>query len=762
MAEYAVVGKRLPRVDSRVKVTGEAAFTTDMTLPNMLYAKILRSPHPHAKILHIDTSRARQLAGVKAVITGKDTLGVRFGIHADQQALPVDKVRYIGEEVAAVAAVDEDLAHEALALIRVEYEVLPAVFDPFEAMKPGAPLIHEEVANNVSANPRFHVGDVEMGFAESDYVREDRFTTQTQFHCALEPHSALAYYDTTGKLTIWSSNQAPYREGIDLSNTLGLPISRVRVIKPHLGGGFGGKWEMAACDFCASLLSMRAWRPVKITYTREEEFIATRRRHPTFMTLKTGVKKDGTLMAREMTLVADGGAYNSRGPGVVTLAGMELASLYRCGNVKYQGYHVYTNNAIAGPFRGYGQPQVRFAEETQLDTIAEVMGIDPVELRLKNATRSGDITASKRRITSCGLTDCILSVVERSGWREKRGKSGTNRGIGMACNDYVVGARSLGGPDSSSAFVRLRDDGTVALLTGASDIGQGSDTVLSQIVAEELGVTLDDVRINPADTELTPTDLGTFGSRVTFVAGNAVKTAAADAKKQLLEIAAEKLEANVEDLEARNGRISVKGSPEQGISIADTVMAAIKDKGIHILGRGSYAAPAEPWNYASAQGNISPAYSFGAQVAEVEVDVETGRVKVLNATTAYDCGFAINPMSLEGQIEGAVCCGSGMALREDWHYEDGQVLNASYLDYKVGTALDVPNVDTHFVETLEALGPFGAKGVSEGAEVPLLAAIANAIYDAIGVRIKDSPITPDKILKALEEKGKKSTERGKG
>jgi 4-hydroxybenzoyl-CoA reductase alpha subunit len=756
MVEYAVVGKRLPRVDSQVKATGEALFTTDMTLPKMLYGKILRSPHPHARILHIDTSMAKRLAGVKAVITGKDTLGIRFGIHADQQALPVDKVRYIGDEVAAVAATDEDLAEEALGLIKVEYEVLPAVFDPLEAIKPGAPQIHEGVKNNVSASPGYNIGDVEKGYAESDYVREDVFTTQTQFHCTLESRSALASYDATGKLTVWSSNQAPYPVGQDLAKTLGMPLGKVRMIKPFMGGGFGAKREMLAADFCASLLSIKSGRPVKITYTREEEFIATRRRHPMHLTLKTGVKKDGTLMAKELTIVADGGAYNSRGPAVVTLAGMEFASLYRCDNVWFKGYHVYTNNPVGGPFRGFGQVQLRFADETQLDMIAEAIGMDPVELRLKNAVQSGDLTASKRRITSCGFSDCIRKVAEESGWQQKRSSPTPNRGVGIACNDYVVGARSLGGPDSSSAFVKLHDDGTVSLLTGAADIGQGSDTTLSQIAAEELGMALDDIRITAADTEITPTDLGTFGSRVTFTAGNAVKMAAADAKRQLFEVVAEKLEANIEDLEARDGRVYVKGSPGVGMSIADAVKEGILIRGTHILGRGSYSAPSEPWDYQSAQGNLSPAYSYGVQIAEVQVDPETGRIDVLNVTAACDCGFAINPMALEGQIEGAVVCGVGMALYEDWYHENGLTLNPSYLEYKVPTSLDSPAVDVNLVEPIDPLGPFGAKGVSEGAQVPVAAAVANAVYDAIGVRIKDLPITPAKILKALEEKKTKS------
>ncbi len=764
MPDYATVGKRLPKVDSQVKVTGEARFTADMTLPKMLHGKILRSPHPHARILSVDTTGAERLMGVKAVITGKDTLGVRFGIHADQQALAVDKVRYIGDEVAAVAATHEDLAEEALSLIKVEYEPLPAVFDPLEAMKPGAPQIHEGVENNISANPEYSVGDVEKGYAESDYIREDVFTTQPQYHCTFEPRSALASYDTTGKLTIWSSNQAPYPISQDLAKTLGMPHGKVRMIKPFMGGGFGAKREMLAADFCASLLSIKSGRPVKIVYTREEEFIGTRRRHPMHLTLKTGVKKDGTLKAKELTIVADGGAYNSRGPAVVTLAGMELASLYRCNNVKFKGYHVYTNNPIGGPFRGFGQVQLRFADEVQLDMIAEAIGIDPVELRLKNAVQSGDVTASKRRITSCGFSDCLRKVADKAGWKKKRGSSTPNRGVGIACNDYVVGARSAGGPDSSSALVKLHDDGSVTLLTGAADIGQGSDTTLSQIAAEELGVALEDVRITSADMEITPTDLGSFGSRVTFTAGNAVKMAAADAKRQLFEVVAEKLEANIDDLEAKEGRVYVKGNPEIGLSISEAVQEGILGKGTHILGRGSYSAPSDPWDYQSGQGNLSPAYSYGAQIAEVEVDPTTGRIDVLKVTAACDCGFAINPMGLEGQIEGAIVCGTGMALYEDWSHENGLTLNPSLLEYKIPTSLDSPAVDSILVEPIDPLGPFGAKGVSEGAQVPVVAAVANAVYNAVGVRIKDLPITPEKILKALEEKKTKlaSAEEGTG
>lgn len=748
IGDYRIVGKRVPRVDGPWLASGEGTFTADLILPRMLHGKILRSPYPHARILNIDAKRAANLAGVKGIITANDTAGKVYGLFPDEPAMAVDKVRYLGEAVAAVAATDEDTAEEALGLIKVEYELLPAVFDAVEAMQPGVPLIHEKMGSNVSFRPEFLAGDVERGFAESDHIREDTFTSSAQCHCALEPHGAVADFDPVRqRLTIWSSTQGPFYLSADLALTLGMPLGNIRAIKPRVGGGFGGKREMMACDFCAALLSRHTGRPVKIVYTREEEFIATRARHPMILRIRTGVKRDGTLVSREGTFIADGGAYNSRGPIIVKAAGGELAGLYRTPNVKFTGYHVYTNNPVSGSFRGFGVLQGRFAVESQMDLLAEDLGMDPAEIRLKNGVSPGETTSIGWKITSCGLKECVEAAVETSGWKERRGRMPPNRGLGIACGDYVSGSRIFGFADSSAAYVRLHDDGTIVLLTGASDIGQGSDTTMCQIVAEEMGVPMESIRITSADTETAPRDLGTYASRITFIAGNAAKLAAVDAKRQLFEVIADRLEARAQDLEARDGHISVKGSPDRSLSFAEAAAYVMKDRGIHIQGRGDFAARVDDKGSIF---NVSPTYSFGAQVAEVEVDTETGRVTVHQFSAAHDCGFAVNPMSLEGQVEGSVNCGTGHALTEVRSLNQGQVLNSSLLDYKIPTSLDGPRVATTLVETVDPDGPFGAKGVSEGAQVPVAPAIVNAIYDAIGVRLADLPITPEKVLQALE------------
>jgi 4-hydroxybenzoyl-CoA reductase subunit alpha len=754
--KYSVVGKRLPRVDGILKATGSAKFCGDLALPGMLYGKILRSTVPHAKIVHIDTRKAEELKGVRAVITGKDIPSNKYSWFPslphtmDDCALAIDTVRFIGDEVAAVAAIDEDIAEEALDLIEIEYEELPAVFDPEEAMTPGAPRIHGEIENNILLPLILNFGDAEGGFEASDYVREDRFQTQPVQQCPLETHVTLANYDPSGKFTIWAPNQSPLFLRRDLSIMLGVPQNRIRVITPFVGGGFGVKHETLSLTFCSAFLARKTGRPVKMEYTREEQFIATRHRHPLIMNLKTGVKKDGTIVAKKCRAIVDAGAYAGISPIIPSVVCAFLTVLYRVKHVKFEGYVVYTNNTPAGAHRGFGNPQIRFAAESQLDMIAEDLGMDPVEIRLKNAVRSGEITPNKFKITSCGLSDCIRETAAKSGWKEKRGKLPPYRGIGIACGNHTSGARLLT-HDSSSSFVRLEEDGTVNLLSGAPDCGQGSDTTISQIVAEELGVYLEDVKITSADSEITPVDLGTGGSRVTFIAGNAAKEAAKDAKKQLLEVGAKVLDADVKDLEIKHRRIYVRDNPDIGISIAEAVQASLSSKeGRHILGRGFYNPNTESPDPYTGEGNISPAYSFGAQVAEVEVDPETGHVKVLKITCAHDVGFAINPMALEGQIEGSILTGMGQSLFENIVKERGQSVNPSFLEYKIPSSMQMPEIESILIETVDPEGPFGAKGIGESTQIPTVPAIANAIYDAIGVRFKDLPITPDKVFNSLQ------------
>ena len=762
MRNYSVVGKPLPRVDALAKVTGVARYVADMSVPRMLSGKILLSTVPHARILHIDTRRARRLVGVKAIITGEDTAKRKYGIFpwlpqsVDHYPIAVEKVRFIGDEVAAVAAVDEETAAEALNLIRVDYEELPSVFDPIEAMKAGAPGIHEGVKDNQAFFTRLDFGDVEAAFAECDYVREDEFTTPYISQAPIETHAALAAADPMGrKLTLWSTTQSPYVTRRDLATTLAMAEGDIRVVKPTLGGGFGGKMNMCGLDFCAALLSLKSGQPVKIVYSREEEFMTTRPSYPTRIKLKTGVKKDGTLVAKECEALVDVGAYINHGILFLYVMGGFLTSLYRTPNVRYQGTCVYTNKEPCGPMRGHGNQDIRFVDDSQLDMIAHHLAIDPVEIRLKNAVRSGDVTANGWKITSCGLSDSIRKAAEAARWREKKGRMPPYKGIGIACGNHVSGAKCFEPFESSGAVVKMQKDGSVVLFTGACDIGQGTDTALCQIVAEELGVRLEDVSIVAADTELTPDDIGAFASRTVFVAGKAVQAAARDAREQLFKVVAEKLEANPEDLEIRERRVYVRGSAGRGMDLAEAIrMSCCSPEGNPILGRGFYSDSCDLPDPRTGIGNQSSAYSFGAQVAEVEVDPQTGIVKVLQVVDAHDCGFAINPQGVEAQLDGAVHMGMGLALFEDLQWDNGQVLNASLSEYKIPTSVDTPRVITILIEPIDPQGPFGAKGIGESTQIPTAPAIANAIYDAIGVQIKNLPITPDKILRALKRAGR--------
>ncbi|MFQ5842007.1 MAG: xanthine dehydrogenase family protein molybdopterin-binding subunit [Thermodesulfobacteriota bacterium] len=753
--ELDVVGTRMPMLDAAAKVTGVAQFTDDLILPGMLYGKILRSPLPHARILHIDTSKAEKLPGVKGVMTGQDIPDRKYGIvpkAKDEYALAKDKVRFIGDEVAAVCAIDPERAEEALDLIKVEYEELPAVFDPLEAIKKGAPLVHEDVSGNISASIRKEFGDVEGGFRESDFIFEDSFYSQPVNHAPLEPHAAVAQYDPIkGELTIWSSTQIPFFLRRNLSTTLLISESKVRVIKPKVGGGFGGKIDLYAKDFCACWFAMKLGRPVKFVYEREEVFIATRQRHPVHLRVKTGLSRDGRVLAQQFSAHADGGAYNSTAPLMITLLGFFLMIPYGVPNLLYEGHHVYTNKPVGGAMRGHGVPQARFAVERHLDMIAERIGVDPAEIRIKNSIHAGEPHPAKFIINTCGFPDTVRKAAEAIGWHEKRGKLPFGRGVGLAGGSFPSGVSNMS-HISSGAVVQLGRDGAVNVLTGAADIGQGAETVIAQIVAEELGVPLEDIRVTAADTGVTPLDPGTFGSGVTVRAGNAARLAAMSVKKKLFEFVAEKLEANVQDLVAKERKIYVKGSPDEGIDLPVILKAyQYADLPMPIVGRGSWMAPAtEPTTLLKEGGNFSPSYSFMTQAAEVEVDSQTGKIRVLKMITAHDCGKAINPMLVEGQLEGSIVGGMGQALYEEVVTERGQVMNPSFLDYGIPTTIEMPEIEAIEVETDDPLGPFGAKESGEGTQVSPAPAILNAIYDAIGIDFTELPVTPEKILKALE------------
>ena len=758
--ELNVVGTRVPMLDAALKAKGAALFTDDLVLPGMLFGKILRSHLPHARILHIDTSKAEKLPGVKGVVTGRDIPDRQYGIvpmAKDEYALAKDKVRYIGDDVAAVCAIDPEIAEEAIELIDVDYEELPAVYDPLESIKEGAPVIHEGVANNTSFGINKEFGDVTRAFAESDAVFEDRFYSQAVNHAPLEPHAALAQFDPlNGQLTLWSSTQIPFFLRRNLSNTLQIPESKVRVIKPKVGGGFGQKIDMFAKDFCAAWFAIQLGKPVKFVYDREEVFISTRQRHPMYITVKTGVKKDGTIMGQKFQAHADGGAYNSTAPTMIALSCFFLMIPYHVPNLIYEGYHIYTNKPVGGAMRGHGIPQARFAVERQLDMIADRIGVDPAEIRLKNSIHAGEPHSAGFVINTCGFSESVTKAAEAIGWQEKRGKLPPGRGVGLAGASFPSGVSNMS-HISSGAVVQLGRDGAVNVLSGAADIGQGAETVISQIVAEELGVSIEDIRITAADTGITPLDPGTFGSGVTVRAGNAARLAAIAARNKLFEFLAGKLEANLSDLAARDRKIFVKGSPEQGMTFSAALKAyQYADLPMPIVGRGSWMAPAsEPTTLFNEDGNFAPNYSFMTQAAEVEVDLLTGRVKLVKMVTAHDCGTPINPMLVEGQLEGSVVGGMGQALYEDVIVENGQVMNPSFLDYGFPTFLEMPEIEAIEIETDDPIGPFGAKEAGEGTQLSPAPAIVNAVYDAIGVDFMELPLTPEKILDAIEAQREK-------
>jgi 4-hydroxybenzoyl-CoA reductase alpha subunit len=762
MEEYAVIGKKVPRLDAVNKAMGDLKYVSDLHFPGMLIGKVVRSPLPHAKILNIDISRAVRLSGVKAVITAMDTPRKKFCMNpawATNMILQDEKVRYVGDQVAALAAIDEDIALEALSLIQVDYEPLPAVFDPEEAMQPGAPKIHQE-ENNIALRSTRKFGDVDKGFREADCICEGTYYSPPVAHCCIEPRGCVAVSDLSGKVTVWSTTQTPHPLREELSEALGIPQHNISVFQAPVGGAFGARMGMDPIDGIAALLSMKSRRPVKLINTREEEFLSSRIRYPMKIWIKSGATKGGRLIAREIKVITDNGAYDHEGQYVMGNAGSKLAQLYAVPNIRYEGFLVYTNNVYGGAFRGYGNPQITYAMETQLDKIAEALNMDPVEVRLINANQPDSMTASGCQITSCGLTECIHAVSRASKWEEKRGKqSSKRRGMGIACMIHgASGVKFFWGKDCnfSSAIIKINTDGSVDLLTGSAELGQGSNTTLAMIAAEELGVSLSDINVINGDTDTTPACGGAWGTRQTFTAGNAVKLAAGEAKKQLFKVAGELLESSAKDFRIRDGEIFAIENPSKSVTVAQAAAESWRHKGQPIIGK---AVNRDPWSVQpdkTGYGNVSSAYAFAAQVAEVEVDIETGIVNVINFWCAHDVGKAINPLGAECQVEGGVVSmGLGYALMENLILRGGKVQNTNFADYKIPTMLDTCKIETFLIETIDEHGPFGAKGVGEPAMIPSAAAIANAIYDAVGIWVMKLPITPERVLKAINERQKR-------
>ncbi len=751
-----IIGKPNRKVDAMAKVSGETLFADDLALPRMLFCKLLRSPHPHARILSVDVRKAQAMPGVAATLVGSE-LPIPFGIlpvSQDEHALCFDKVRFVGDPVAAVAALDEETAERAIRLIDVEYQVLPPVMSIEEALSPDAPVIHEDprYQGNVQKAVALEFGNVDEGFAEADHVREDTFFFEGNTHLPLEQHSALASYGADGKLTLWSSTQTPHYVHRAMAKVLEMPPSQIRVIACPNGGGFGGKSDPFNHEIVVAKLSMKTRRPVKVTLNREEVFYCHRGRHPVAMWVKTGVKKNGAITAMHFRSFLDGGAYGSYGVASLYYTGALQTVTYKVPRYKFEGLRVFTNKPPCGPKRGHGTVQPRYAVECHLDKIAEAIGKNPLDLRLERVVEPFSRTANHLEIRTVGLKECLERVGERSDFRRKHGNLPRGRGIGLAASSYLTGA---GLPiywnnlPHSGVQLKLDRGGGVTAFCGSTDIGQGSDSVLAYVVAEELGVEVEDVHVVTADTHLTPVDLGSYSSRVTLMTGNAAIQAARRLKPLLLDEAARKLQVPVDRLRMAHRRIFDREHPEAGMAFADAVVLAEARYGT-LGSTGSYSPPRSAARYKGSGVGPSATYSYSACALELEVDEETGIVRVDKIWIAHDVGKPINPLLAIGQIEGSVYMGLGEVLYEEQVFRRGLHKIPSLLDYKSPTFLEMPEVESILVETLDPEGPYGAKECGQGPLLPVIPALANAVYDALGVRIDETPVTPDKILLALE------------
>ena len=749
------IGQSLPKIDSYGKVTGAARYADDLKLPRMVFGRILRSPHPHALITRLDTSRARALPGVIDVITGQD-LPHTYGIMPttqDETPFAMDKVRYVGEPVAAVCAIDEETADEALALIEVDYQVLPALLSIEESLARENLKIHEETKRgNIMKEVHLEFGNMGEGFEEADLVREDTFFFEGTTHAPMEEHACVADCGADGKITLWTSTQTPHYVHREVAKVLQMPLSHLRVIVPPVGGGFGGKCEPFAHDFAACYLARKHGRPVKFTLSREEVFYCHRGRHPVKMILKTGVKQDGTITAVHLQTFLDGGAYASYGLATVYYTGALLTVTYKIPRYKFDGMRLYTNKPPCGPKRGHGSTQPRYAFECQLDKIAEQLGLDPALYRKQIAIEPYSQTVNGLRVTSCGLVECVDKVVQASDWHARRHHLPAGRGLGIAISSYVSGAgKAIYWNDMphSGVIVKIDRGGGVAVLCGSSDIGQGSDTMLAMVVAEELGIDLADIRVYTGDTDLTPVDMGSYSSRVTFMAGNAAREAALKLRALLLEAGSDLLGIPVERLTVGDHVIACVDEPEKRVSFVEAAQKAEATHGT-LSAVGSYTPPKLGGQFKGAGVGISPAYSYTACVAEVQVDPETYDIKVEKLWVAHDCGRALNPTLVAGQIEGSAYMGFGEAVLEEQVFRKGLHKIPSLLEYKLPTIYDTPEIVALHVESYDREGPYGAKEAGEGPLNPIIPAIANAIYDAIKARVDSTPITPDKIAQALK------------
>ncbi len=764
---FDLVGRPRRRVDGRGKVLGETRFADDLTLPRMVHMKLLRSPLPHARIRRIDASEAEAHPGVLLVLTGKDVPG-EYGIlpvSQDETALAVERVRFVGDPVAAVVALDEATAADALALVEVDYEPLATIATPEEALTTPEPRIHaygEE--GNVHKRAAFEFGDVEEALAGADLVVDGVYSYEGNTHLPIEQHASLAAVEKDGHLTLWSSTQCPHYVHRALQKVLDLPAAHIRVVATPNGGGFGGKSDVFNHEMVAAKAAILLGRPVKICLTREEVFYCHRGRHPVKMRMRTGVKNDGTLVGMTLQTLLDGGAYGSYGVASLFYTGALQTVTYRVPRYRFEGCRVFTNKPPCGPKRGHGTPQPRFAQEIQLDTIAEKLGMDPAELRLKNVAEPNSLTANWLRIGTIGLAECIRRVVDASDFTGRHRKLPHGRGVGLACSSYLCGAGLAiywNKMPQSGVQLKLDRSGLVTVFSGATEIGQGSDDVLVALVAEILGIEPSDVRAVTGDTDLTPVDLGSYSSRVTLMMGNAAIQAAERARALIAEAAAKRLDIPRERVGFGGRRVFDVEDAGRGLAWREALVAAEEMHGT--LGTvGSYTPPRAAARFKGGGVGPSAAYSYSAAVVEVEVDPATGWITVPKIWIAHDIGRALNPVSVRGQVEGSVYMGLGEALMEEQAFRrlparlSGALVHKfpSLLEYKSPTTHDMPDVETVLVEDPDPAGPFGAKEVGQGPLLPIMPAVSNAVYDAVGVRIHEVPITPDKVLKALDDRAR--------
>ncbi|HIG12385.1 MAG TPA: aldehyde oxidase [Planctomycetes bacterium] len=764
-SEFRVIGKPLRKVDGLAKATGAALYTDDIALPGMLHAKTLRSPHAHALIKSIDTSRAEALAGVHAVVTGAD-FEIPYGVipwTQDEHALALHKVRFVGDEVAAVAAVDEDTANAALALIEVEYELLQAFLDPHEALASSEPQIHPrpDRTGNISKHVELEFGSVQAGFEAAEETVEGDFFFHATTHAAIEPHCALANFSEEGLLTVWSSTQITHYVHRALARVLEINPARIRVIQPCLGGAFGGKSDPFSLEFVVARLSQKTGRPVKLLWTREEVFYAHRGRHAMHMHYKTGATRDGRIVAVDAKLLIDGGAYSSFGLVTTYYAGQLLTGPYAFPAYRFDSTRVFTNKPPAGPKRGHGSVQPRFAFEVQLDQLAEKLNIDPIEIRRINFVGADTHTVNGQRITSNGFLECLERVESESGWKERRGKLPPGQGLGIAGSMYISGTAYPVYPnDMPQAGIQIKLDrsGVVTVFTGGNDIGQGSNSMVAYIVAEELGLDHRLVRVVAADTDLCPVDLGAYSSRVTFMVGNAAIDAARKLRAQIVDSLAAEWEVEPGRVRLVEGHAIDLEDPARSLTSAEAFQIA--EVRLGTLGStGSYNAPTLGGDYRGGSIGASPAYSFTAHVVEACVSEETGRITLKNIWIAHDCGRALNPMLVAGQMEGSAYMGAAEALMEEHTIgRFGLHRGPNLLDYRLPTAADTPPLHALIVESLDPEGPYGAKEAGEGPLHPAIPAISNAVHDALGIRLTELPFTPGRVLAALRKKRRSSAQ----